>query len=119
MNLQMELHRAFKKLDPAFESTFNLWYLSRFSEEPGHGAASVNGWRGYKDYRSVIDAHILDRDVLIAMAPGRGGPKLYPVDEARNIRAAGYRTALWTWYRGDYETRANLHSHLRCMDCSY
>ena len=67
----------------------------------------------------MIRAGILDRDVLIGMAPGPGEPRPYPVELAREIREAGYRAGLWTWYRGDYETRPSLHSHIRGLVGDY
>jgi hypothetical protein len=99
MKLQMELHNGFKKADPNFTSSFNLWMLSRFG-----------GWAGYEDERSVCDAGILSKDVCIAMNTRL--PHEYSESMARNILASGHRPAVWTWYRADYEIKPSVHIHL-------
>jgi hypothetical protein len=118
MRLHNRIHRAFKQLNPKIESTFSLWFLQRY-QESGKGYDTTQGWPGYADHHSVVDAGILDKDVEIGLAPGPGEPRPFPATIDRDSRAAGYRTGLWTWYRGDYETRPSLHAHIQGLVGAY
>lgn len=101
LELQMELHRAFKAVDPKFTSSFSLWFFDRWGR---------NQWPGYETDYTMINAGILARDVAIATATAR--PDSYKDDIVQAIRARGHEAAVWTWYRADNETRPSLHVHL-------
>ncbi len=108
LKLQMELHRAFKAVDPKFTSSFSLWFFDVTKDNPAGWARG--GWPGYETDLDLINAGILDRDVVIATATTLPGS--YQDDIVSAIVAAGHRPAVWTWYRADHETRPSLHVHL-------
>src|SRR3989339_33457 len=98
MLMHMELHNAFKKLDPKFESTFNLWFMAK--KKPPY-------WPGYKDHHSVCDAGVLDKEICISQ--GNKGSMLgaanpYSEMVTNDIQAAGHPAAVWNWYLADVET---------------
>ena len=108
LRLQMELHRAFRAIDPHFTSTFSLWFFDVTKNNPAGWARG--GWAGYESDFDLIRAGLLDRDVVIATATTQPGS--YREDVVQAILAAGHRPALWTWYRADHEIRPSLHIHL-------
>lgn len=108
LTLQMELHRAFKAVDPKFTSSFSLWFFDRTKNNPAPWARG--GWPGYETDLDLINAGILARDVTIATATTK--PNSYQDDVVRAIRARGHKAAVWTWYRADHEIRPSLHVHL-------
>jgi hypothetical protein len=108
LKLQMELHRAFKAVDPHFTSSFNTWFFDVTKDNPASWAH--RGWAGYNTDFDLINAGILDRDVVIATATSNPGS--YKADVVKAIIAAGHQPAIWTWYRADHEIRPSLHVHL-------
>jgi hypothetical protein len=108
LQLQMELHRAFKARDPKFNSTFSLWYFDASKGNPAKWAGG--GWVGYRDEAGLINAGILDKDVAIAI--GTSMRENYSDERVRQILAAGHRPAVWTWYRADVEVKPSLHIHM-------
>lgn len=108
LTLHMELHRAFKAVDPKFRSTFSLWFFDKTKNNRASWARG--GWPGYETDFDLINAGILAREVGIATATTQ--PNSYQEDVVRAIRARGHETAVWTWYRADHETRPSLHIHL-------
>lgn len=109
MQLQMELHNAFKARDPGFDSTFSLWFFDVTAESKAGWARG--GWAEYESDLDLINAGILDKDVTIAAYTFR--PDSYRNELVEAIVAAGHRPAVWTWYRADHEIRPSLHIHLR------
>lgn len=108
LKLQLELHRAFKAKDPKFSSSFSLWF---FDVTKGNRAGwARGGWAGYETDHDLINAGILDREIVIATATML--PNSYQRDVVEAIVAAGHRPAVWTWYRADHEIRPSLHVHL-------
>lgn len=108
LQLQMELHRAFKAVDPKFTSSFSLWFFDVTKDNRAGWARG--GWPGYENDFDLINAGILDRDVTIATATTK--PNSYKDDVVQAIVAAGHKPAVWTWYRADHEIRPSLHVHL-------
>ncbi len=98
MLLHNELRDAFRSLNPKIETSFNLWGM-------GHPKGN-RGWPGYEDHRSITTAGVLARDVIVAQAT-RSDNRPYSETVAAEILADGYRTAAWTWRRGDTEVRFN------------
>lgn len=107
LRLQNELHRAFKAVDPAFKSTFNLWFFDRVKDNPAGWAR--RGWAGYHTDEDLIGTEILDKDIRIATYTTNPGP--YRPEIVQSIIDHGYRPAVWTWYRADHETKPSLHVH--------
>lgn len=108
LKLQMKLHNAFKAKDPDFTSSFNLWFFDRTKNNPRPWARG--GWADYDNDLDLINAGILDKDVIIATAttlPGSYNDHIF-----KAIASAGHKPAVWTWYRADHETRPSLHVHL-------
>jgi hypothetical protein len=106
--LQMELHRAFKQVDPNFSSTFSLWFFDVTKKNRAGWARG--GWAGYESDLDLINAGILAPEVDIATATTLPGS--YQDNIVQAILAAGHRPAVWTWYRADHEIRPSLHIHL-------
>lgn len=107
LRLQNELHRAFKAVDPAFKSTFNLWFFDRVKDNPASWAR--RGWVGYHGDDELIGAGILDRDIGISTYTTNPGP--YRPEIVQSIVDHGHQPAVWTWYRADHETKPSLHVH--------
>lgn len=108
LKLQMELHRAFKAVDPHFTSSFSLWFFD--VTKNNRAAWARGGWPGYETDFDLINAGILDHDVVIATATTK--PDSYRDDVVSAINSAGHQAAVWTWYRADHEIRPSLHVHL-------
>ncbi len=94
MLLHMELENAFKKINPKLETSFSFWHMDE------------ENWRGYKDYRSVSGASVLDKDVILAQAT-RAKSKVYSEKMTEDFVAYGYRAAVWTWIQADSESFNN------------
>lgn len=91
MLLHMELENAFKKINPKIETSFSFWHMD------------AANWRGYKDYRSISEAGVLDKDVILAQAT-RATTRRYSEQMTGNFVANGFRPAVWTWIQGDSES---------------
>ncbi len=108
LQLQMELHHAFKAVDPDFRSSFSLWFFDVTKDNRAGWARG--GWPGYETDFDLINAGILEKDVVIATATTK--PNSYKAEVVDAIIAAGHKPAVWTWYRADHEIRPSLHVHL-------
>jgi len=102
MLLHMELENAFKKINPKIETSFSFWNMSE------------HNWRGYKDYRSISEAGVLDKDVILAQIT-RAMSHIYSEKMTANFVENGYRPAVWTWIRGDAESFHDDATMLICV----
>jgi hypothetical protein len=96
MLLHNELVAAFRAINPKIESTFNLWGMAN---PRGH-----RGWPGYEDHRSICDAGVLPKDVMIAQTT-RAHSHEYSEKVTADILKSGHPAAVWTWRRADTEVR--------------
>lgn len=94
MLLHMEMENAFKKVNPKIETSFSLWHMD-----------AIN-WRGFKDYRSLSEAGVLDKDVILAQVT-RARSHIYSEKMTDNFLANGHRAAVWTWIQADAESFHN------------
>lgn len=102
LELHMEYHNAFKKVNPNIETTFNTWCLTAWT--------LADPKRGYNPY---LYPEILSKDVGISMV------RRFNKDRYEKIKKAGYRPAVWMWYCTDNENQPSLHIHLRRISDRY
>ncbi len=77
-DLHMQIHRAFKKVNPKIQSVLSLWAL----DEVGPGTDNL-GWQGYEGVDSILKSGLVPPEVGLAMS---GKVRM---SEARKITASG------------------------------
>jgi hypothetical protein len=102
--LHMQIHRAFKKVNPQIQSVLSLWAL----DEVGPGTDNL-GWQGYEGVDSILKSGLVPPEVGLAMS----GKVRMP--EARKITAAGHPASAWGWYLADNELVYTMHAHTHVL----
>ena len=102
--LHMQIHRAFKKVNPSIQSILGLWAL----DNPGPGTSDLQ-WFGYKGVDSILKSNLVSQEVGLAMS------QTYRPEEARKIVAAGHKASVWGWYIDDNELVYTMHVHTHIL----
>jgi hypothetical protein len=103
-DLHMQIHRAFKRVNPKIQSVLSLWAL----DQVGPGTGNL-GWQGYEGVDSILKSGVIPPEVGLAM---HGTVRL---PEARKIAAAGHPASVWGWYLADNELVYTMHAHTHAV----